>query len=401
MNPRIPLLSVLAAAALVACSSVPESNNALEQARGSYKLAQGDPQVAKLAPDELKRASDALGAADRAWAAKAATASVDHLAYLTSQRVVIAQETASSRAAQAVTAGAGAERDQMRLAQRTAEAEAAQLKLAASQQSDARKTTELAAADAAAARDQAQVAKGDARVSELELQLKELNAKKTAAGMVVTLGDVLFDSGRWQLLPAGAADMAKLADVFKQDPRRRASIEGYTDSVGGAYANVELSGRRANAVMVALVDLGVPADRRSTRAHGAADPAATNATAAGRQIPAGGDRVLAAERRVVDEVRTLAMAVWSACDVLRLGPPTGGNAAVLIRRGDAAGAATASGPRRRLARGIREAQVAALIGKRHRDLRPREVFLKKKKKNCTEGTLAKDRQGPKSLRPAT
>ena len=264
-------------AALAACSSVPERNAALDQARTRYAAAQADPQVVKLAPDELKLAGEALRNADQARSAGGSPATVDHLAYLTTQRVAIAQETASSKAAQAVTAGAAAERDKLRLTQRTNEADLAQQQLAQSQQSNARKTSELAAADASAQRDQA-------RVSDLESQLKELNARKTDRGMVVTLGDVLFDTGQAKLLVGSRPNMAKLADLFKSNPQRRASIEGFTDSVGGAAANMDLSQRRAAAVMSALVDLGVPADRLTTKAFGADQPVASNGTAAGRQL---------------------------------------------------------------------------------------------------------------------
>ena len=278
MNTRTPTFALLTlTAALAACSSVPERNAALEQARGSYNSAQADPQVARLAPDELKRAGEALRVADQARASGDSVASVDHLAYLTTQRVTIAQETASSKAAQAVTAGAAAERDKLRLAQRTNEADLAQQQLAQSQQSNARKSSELAVADATAQRDQA-------RVSDLESQLKDLNAKKTERGMVVTLGDVLFDSGQSKLLVGSQPNMVKLAEVFKRNPQRRASIEGFTDSVGGAAMNMDLSQRRASAVMSALVDLGVPADHRTTKAFGAGQPVASNGTAAGRQL---------------------------------------------------------------------------------------------------------------------
>lgn len=263
--------------AMAACSSTPDRNVALEQARAGYSAAQADPQVVNLAPVELKLAGDSLRAADQARTEGKPTATVDHLAYLSGQRVLIAQETASSKAAQAVTAGAAAERDKMRLAQRTTEADLAQQQLSQSQQSNARKTTELAAADAGAQRDQA-------RVSDLEAQLKELNASKTDRGIVVTLGDVLFDSGRSTLLPGSAPNMSKLAEVFKRNPQQRASIEGFTDSVGGEASNLDLSQRRAGAVKSALVGLGVPVERLSTQAHGEQQPVADNSTAAGRQL---------------------------------------------------------------------------------------------------------------------
>ena len=283
MNQKLISLAVVVAG-LAACASTPTPNGALDQARSRFAAAQADAQVARLAPNELKRAGESLSVAEATWKAGGSTPTVNHLAYMTGQRVTIAQETANSLAAQAVTTGAAAERDKMRLAMRTNEADLAKQQLAVSQQSNALKTAELAAADAAAVRDKATVDRGDARVSDLEMQLKEMNAKKTDRGMVVTLGDVLFDSGRSALQPEGSRNMAKLADVFKRNPQSTASIEGYTDSVGSASSNQELSGRRAGAVMAALVSLGVPADHLRMQAHGEDMPVASNDTAAGRQM---------------------------------------------------------------------------------------------------------------------
>ena len=318
---------------MAACVTVPDHNGALDQARTRVIAAQNDPQVATLASDELKRATESLRVAEQAQTDHATTATIDHLAYITVQRVAIAQETASSRASQAITAGAAAERDKMRLAQRTNEANVAQQQLVLSEQSNARKSNELAAADQNAMRDQMRLAqstnetdtaqretnaaqqklvvseqsnaqkstelaeanvavvreqarsdRSDARVSDLETQLKDLNAKKTDHGMVVTLGDVLFDTGESTLLPGGSANIVKLAEFFKQNPQRTASIDGYTDNVGASTANYALSERRANAVMAALVHLGVPANRLSAQAHGEEMPTANNDTASGRQM---------------------------------------------------------------------------------------------------------------------
>ena len=286
------LVTFTTLATLAACSSTPDRNSALDQARSRYNAAQNDAQVATLAPEELKRAAESLRMADKALADGGTVASVDHLAYMTGQRVTIAQETASSKAAQTAVEGAAAERDRMRLASRTREAEVAQQKLAASQQTNAIKDAELAnagaAANAAAAtaamREQAIVDRSNARVNDLEMQLKDLNARKTDRGMVVTLGDVLFDSGQARLLADGSNSMVKIANVFRDNPHRKALIEGYTDSVGGADANYALSERRASAVMSALINLGVPAERLSMKAHGEEQPVASNSTAAGRQL---------------------------------------------------------------------------------------------------------------------
>ena len=168
--------------------------------------------------------------------------------------------------------------------QRMAETEMARQQLAQSELSNTQKSIDLAAANAATARVQASLNSKDAQLNELELQLKDLNAKKTDRGMVVTVDDVLFDSGQARLLADGSRSMVKLADFFKRNPERTASIEGFTDSVGSATANLDLSKRRANAVMAALIELGVPAIRMSAEAFGEEMPTASNVTPIGRKL---------------------------------------------------------------------------------------------------------------------
>lgn len=279
------LLTLIAlTATLAACSTVPERNSDLDRARGRFNMAQRDAQVVTLAPEELNLARTTMDQAQNAWDQKQPKATVDHLSYMTAQRVIIAQETASSRAAQAITANASAERDKLLLAQRTAEADLAHQKLAAAERSNAQKTNQLAQADAAAKQDQARIDYSDARAHALELELKDLNAKKTERGFVITLGDVLFDSGQDRLLPEGAGYMVRLAEAFKRNTALTAAIEGYTDSVGSSASNMELSARRARTVMAALMGQGVLASQLSVRAMGESNPAASNDTSAGRQM---------------------------------------------------------------------------------------------------------------------
>ena len=254
-------------AALAACSSVPQRNAALELAGERYVTAQSQAAVTTLASEEMKRAGEALALANQAQNSGEPTATVDHLAYLASQRVSIAQETANNRSAQAVIAGAATERDRMLLAQRTQEADTAQRK--------------LAQADITAAADKA---RRDAQVGDLQAQLAELNARQTERGMVVTLGDVLFDSGRAQLEGRSAPTINKLAEFLKRNPQRSASIEGHTDSQGGTEANQDLAGRRAVTVKDALLQQGVPGERLSTRSLGETSPVADNSTVVGRQM---------------------------------------------------------------------------------------------------------------------
>ncbi len=237
---------------------------------------------------------------------------------MTKQHVAIAQETARQKAAELAVANASAERDRVRLEARTREADAAQRSAeysqrqseasrraaeasqrqseasqrgaeAAQRQSEAaqrqaaaeRQAANDAQLSAQAARQQAQEAEG--RTRQLEAQLRELEAKKTDRGMVITLGDVLFDTNQSQLKSGGIRNVQRLADFFKQYPQRRLMIEGFTDSVGSSARNQDLSDERAQSVRAALVGMGIGTDRMISRGYGESYPAAGNDTAAGRQ----------------------------------------------------------------------------------------------------------------------
>ena len=306
----IRLLCIVAvlASATASPSNAAESS-ALNLARERLSTAQHDPETVRLAPAELDRAREAVQTAEHAKTAGSTNSTVDHLAYLATQRVRIAQEVASGRAAEAFTAAAASERDRMRLSARTNEANTAKRELGKAQAANAAMATAMADADVNAElelnrsqartaamataladandsiqREQARTDQKAAQVNDLESQLMALNARKTDHGMVVTLGGVLFDTGQSRLLPGGGRDMEKLADFFRRNPAQTASVHGYTDNVGAASANYDLSGRRANAVMAELVRLGVASDHLSAQAHGADMPTASNATAAGRQM---------------------------------------------------------------------------------------------------------------------
>lgn len=268
--------ALFAIATLAGCASVPE-NSLLNEARNDYRAAQNNPRVVNLAPTELKQAGDALAKADDASIKKEDAAVVTHLAYLAKQRVAIAQETARQKEAESAVTRAGAERSKIRLEARTAEASKAQQSAEAAQR-------QAEASQQEAAMSQQQARDAEMRASELETQLVELNAKKTERGLVITLGDVLFDTNKAQLKSGSAHGLQKLADFLKQYPQRKARIEGYTDSTGAADYNQALSERRANAVRTSLMDMGINNDRISTQGYGEESPVASNDAATGRQL---------------------------------------------------------------------------------------------------------------------
>lgn len=325
-NNAIKPLAILVAALLAGCSSLPERNSLLEQARSDYASAQASPQVTSLAAGELKQAGDSLGRANEASIKREDSATVDHLAYVAKQHVAIARETARQKDAELMVANAAAERDRVRLDARTREADSAQRAAEYSQrqaqasqrsaeaaqrrsessrlQSEAsQRQSEASQRQSEASQRQAAMerqAATDAQMGEqaarqrtldaesrsrlLEAQLLELQARKTDRGMVVTLGDVLFDTNRAQLKTGGVRNVERLADFVRQYPQRNVMIEGFTDSTGSESRNQELSDERAGAVRTALLGMGIGTERITSRGYGDAYPVAGNETAAGRQM---------------------------------------------------------------------------------------------------------------------
>ena len=287
------LTSITVAAALVvgACSSLPADNAALMNARAAFSAAQNNPQTRELAATELAAAGTALNRANEAFTRRDSLSEINHLAYLANQRVALAQQTARQKTADAQVLSAEAERDRTRLAARTSEADAAQ-QLAQRSQQEAEAARRAAASSQLSAQAsqmnaqsaQMQAADAQARALQLEEQMRALNAKKTERGMVVTIGDVLFDTGRAELKPGSERDMGKLAEFFKSNPQRTALVEGFTDSVGADATNLDLSNRRAAAVQSALVAMGVERQRVNTRGYGESFPVAGNDNASGRQM---------------------------------------------------------------------------------------------------------------------
>lgn len=351
-------LSLIAAGILTACSTTPPQNPALTDARATYTTARSNPQVSQLAPLELKEAAETLDRAETALNRGDDEATINQLAYLTTQKVEIARETAERKQAELDIERASARRDQVRLEARTAEANAAKQRAEMAQQVAEQRAQALAAANAQSQRDQSLIAAraaeleearrqaalaqqasdqhavalaeanaeaaraqamidqqqqqlntikaqqaeaADRRARELaeanaraeqaqallaqqEAELKELNAKKTERGMVITLGDVLFNVDKASLSAGGISNVKKLADFLKSHPERSVVVEGHTDSSGSASYNQALSEKRAEAVESELVEMGIQSGRIATRGFGESAPVANNETSAGRQM---------------------------------------------------------------------------------------------------------------------
>lgn len=314
------LTAVITLFALGACSSVPRDNARLDEARSSLRSAMAMPQTGSLAGTEVKQASDALALAEAAQKRGDNAATVDHLSYLALQRSAIVKEAANRKAAEVAVVEANAARDRLRLDARTQEADAAQRQALAAQrdaqssQRDAQAAQREAEAAQRAAQDaqrgtvaaqqqsaasQQQAAEAERRAAELRAQLAALDAKKTERGMVITMGDVLFDTGRAELRSGGMRNVEKLGGFLNAYPQRKVMIEGFTDSVGGDAQNQTLSARRADAVRAALQSLGVGTERLAARGYGESFPVAANDSASGRQLNRRVEIVLSDEAGVI------------------------------------------------------------------------------------------------------
>ena len=242
---------------------------ALEQARTSYAQAEQTPAVVANAPVPLQEANQALQRAERVWADDHDTKEVQHLASLAIQRVEIAKTTAEKKVAETQIQQATEERDRVLLEARTREAQRAQHEAVQATQ------------QAQVATSQAQVATG--QVQQLQQELAALKAQQTDRGLVLTLGDVLFETGKAELRPGALRNLYPLVTFLQKYPKHRVLIEGHTDSVGSDASNLDLSQRRADAVRDFLLQNGANAAQITTRGYGKSSPVASNDTAVGRQ----------------------------------------------------------------------------------------------------------------------
>ncbi len=281
-TPQKILFTAIAVAVLQACTSVPIENANLTAAQSEFKAAQDTPSVAALAGAELGDAKATLDQANDIWATQGSRSDVDHLAYMASKKVAIARTAASQRQAEKAIDAAQSQRQQTLLIARTAEAENAQRSAQDSRiaADSATQQAQAAMAQTALARQDAQAA--NANAAQLQDRLAELKAKQTDRGMVVTIGDLLFDNNSAVLKPAAEQSVSRLAAFLKAYPLRVALVEGYTDSVGSADSNQRLSERRADSVRSALRMDGIDSSRLDARGYGDNYPVGNNQSAEGR-----------------------------------------------------------------------------------------------------------------------
>jgi outer membrane protein OmpA-like peptidoglycan-associated protein len=268
MNTKL-IAAISLALAVAACASAPQPNVALENARSAVRAAEADPNVATYATLDMHTARSELDAAEAAWSAHD-DPGIAQPAYLATQTAHLAQLKASAKANDARVAAGKADRDQIQLNARTKEVGSAL---------SARDQAMQKAADADAARDQA-----NQQAAAVQAELDALKAKPTDRGLVLTLGDVLFDTGKADLNPGASRNLDQLVTFLTDHQERRVEIDGYTDNVGTDSFNLDLSQRRADTVRSVLVNRGIDSARIATRGYGKDFGVASNVDSGGRQL---------------------------------------------------------------------------------------------------------------------
>lgn len=284
------LISGMLALGIVGCASHPRELQSIEDARATIQRVETSPLAGEVAAKEIEAAHSALREAENLQRKHRSTQEVSNAAYIAKRHAQIAQEQIMAAASKRSAEQATQERQAILLDAREREAA---LK---SQEAERAKSEAEAAKQATnAARDAATIAQADAerqrlavdqeraRAAQLERELSDLNAKKTDRGYVLTLGDVLFDTGKATLKPGAVSAIDRLAAFLKGASDRTVMIEGHTDNVGNEDYNQALSQRRAETVQQALIGRGVSSDRIAAVGKGEALPVASNDSAGGRQ----------------------------------------------------------------------------------------------------------------------
>lgn len=299
---------------IAGCAAPPPPSGLIENLRSDMAALEENSEVVELAPRAL---ADARAAVRRATAEALDQAEREHRVWLARKQLEIARaeafaesarrqireierqraetliqasrleaEQARKAAERALLESAVAEEQAARARQRASSAEqsrdqaAREAEQAEAEAEQARRLAEAQAAEIELARREAELASETA--ASLQRRLEYMQYRQTDRGVVVTLGDVLFEVGEADLLPAAEQNLADVIELLESEPDKQIRIEGHTDATGGSELNLRLSRERAEAVRDALVRLGIAADRITAVGMGEDFPIASNETAEGR-----------------------------------------------------------------------------------------------------------------------
>ena len=246
LNGKTALALLVLTAGLQGCASQ-RSTAALDDATVAFQKVKDDADVLRSAPRDVIRAGESLARAERLSSYIGTGSDVRHYAYLSQRYSEIAGEHAKLALNEERRAKLDLERQRLQLALREA-------KLASVQQQG----------------------------KWVENQIAALASEQADRGLVMTLSDVLFDTGSADLKNSASRTVLKLVQFLQLNPRRVVRIEGYTDSTGAPEDNLKLSRDRAQSVADMLVDLGIDEKRMQVEGYGDQYPIEANASERGR-----------------------------------------------------------------------------------------------------------------------
>ncbi len=314
MNALNRLLILAALAALAGCAAQPREDTALDNLQADLAQFRDNTELSSLVPLAL---ADAERAVRQAGIKGLGEDELRHRILLAEKRLEIARSNAFRAQAQNQMDAIERERTELLLRasrleveQARREAEQARMESTAVREEiertrrDAMTSEELreqASLREAQAREEAEAARrlAQAQASEIELARREaelatqtadslrrrlelLELRQTDRGVVITLGDVLFELGQTRLQPAARSNLEDVVELLQTEPDKRIRIEGHTDSSGPASVNQRISRERAESVRDELVAMGIAADRIQAVGMGEDFPIASNDNAEGR-----------------------------------------------------------------------------------------------------------------------
>ncbi|AKS42709.1 OmpA family protein [Wenzhouxiangella marina] len=304
----------VALVALAACAPPPREDTALDNLRADLEQFRANTTLSSLVPLAL---ADAERAVREASVEGLNDIELAHYILIAEKRLEIARASAFRAQAQSEINQLEAERTELLLRasrleveQARREAEQARMESTAVREEiertrrDAMTAEELreeASRREAAAREEAEAARrlAEAQANEIELARREaelateaadslrrrlelMELRQTDRGVVVTLGDVLFEVGQTNLQPEARTNLEDVVELLQSEPDKRIRIEGHTDSSGPADVNQRISLERAEAVRDELAAMGIDAGRIQAVGMGEDFPIASNDTADGR-----------------------------------------------------------------------------------------------------------------------
>lgn len=297
-NHKKALLGTALAAVLASgCATTPdEPDERLVRLRAELGNVTTIDQANRYAPIKLREAEESLDRLETLFRMDAEPDVVSHQVYLVDRKIDIAAEMARMKASDEVVDQADVKRKNLIIAARTSEAQNASRRAQEMDQrakesiARAKESSALAEASIERARlaeERAQTAEAYAqqmanRAQKLENDLQNISTEQTERGLVLTLGNILFEVDKSTIKSGSERTLKRVADFLNEYPNRKVLIEGFTDNTGADSYNQDLSERRSASVKSTLVDNGVDSSRIRARGYGEDHAVASNDSQAGR-----------------------------------------------------------------------------------------------------------------------